>query len=59
MILANRNNIYIEKNLKEQLPPDDEVIVLNKDKVIIGYDAHCIDDIICNMRKFFEIQNKL
>ena len=59
MILANRNNIYIEKNLKEQLPPNDEVIVLNKDKVIIGYDAHCVDDIICNMRKFFEIQNKL
>jgi histidinol phosphatase-like PHP family hydrolase len=55
--IAEKNNVYIEKNLKEKLPPPDKIDISNIYKVIIGYDAHCIDDVVGEMEKFLEIQN--
>jgi len=43
--LAEKEGILIEYNLKEQLPPRNIISFYDKQKIIIGYDAHNVKEI--------------
>ena len=50
--VALSEGVFIEKNLKENLPPIEMLEKIPSDKIIIGYDAHSVNEL-----KFFMKRN--
>ena len=44
--LAEKEGILIEYNLKEQLPPHNIISFYDRQKIIIGYDTHNVNEIL-------------
>jgi putative hydrolase len=43
--IAVSEGIFIEKNIKEDLPPEDIIEKISSDNTICGYDAHSIEEL--------------
>ena len=43
---AEKEGVFIENNLKEQLPPPDVISFCDKQKIILGFDAHCVEEVV-------------
>jgi len=52
---AVKNDVYIEYNLKEDLPPLDILKDIKPSKIIVGFDAHSVNEAKSLNRKFAEI----
>jgi len=52
--IALSNDVLIEKNLKEDLPPLEIIESVPFDRVILGYDAHSIDELKITMKTRFK-----
>ena len=53
--IAEREGVFIENNLKEELPPFDIISACDKERIIVGFDAHHIDEIV-QLEKYSKIK---